>query len=73
VFLLAMIKRANGIGAVVGLITGMVTVGAVHFGAPKVSILWHNVIGAVVVVVIGVLVSAVTGGAPRVAAEEATA
>jgi hypothetical protein len=38
----------------------MVTVGAVNFGAPKVSFLWHNVIGAVAVVVAGVLVSLVT-------------
>jgi len=60
VFLLAMIKRANGIGAFIGLIVGMVTVGAVNFGAPKVSFLWHNVIGAVAVVVAGVLVSLVT-------------
>jgi SSS family transporter len=65
VFLLAMVKRANGVGAFVGLIAGMSAVGAVNFGAPKVSFLWHNVIGAVVVVVVGVLVSAVTGGAPR--------
>jgi SSS family transporter len=62
VFLLAMIKRANGIGAFIGLIGGMVAVGAVNFGAPKVSFLWHNVIGAVVVVIIGLIVSAMTGG-----------
>ena len=60
VFLLAMIKRANGIGAFIGLIAGMVAVAAVNFGAPKVSFLWHNVVGAVVVVVVGLLVSAFT-------------
>jgi SSS family solute:Na+ symporter len=62
VFLLAMIKRANGAGAFTGLIAGMVAVGAVNFGAPKVSFLWHNVIGAVVVVVVGLAVSAFTKG-----------
>jgi hypothetical protein len=35
----------------------MGVVGAVNFGAPDVSFLWHNVIGAVVVVVVGVVVS----------------
>jgi SSS family solute:Na+ symporter len=62
VFLLAMIKRANGVGAFVGLIAGMLAVGAVNFGAPKVSFLWHNVVGAVVVVVVGVAISAITSG-----------
>jgi SSS family transporter len=73
VFLLAMIKRANGIGAFVGLISGMAAVAAVNFGAPRVSFLWHNVVGAVVVVVIGVLVSAFTGGAPPRPREEVAA
>ena len=36
----------------------MVAVGAVNFGAPSVSFLWHNVIGAVTVVVVGGLISA---------------
>jgi SSS family transporter len=57
VFLLAMIKRANGLGAFVGLIAGMLTVGVVNFRAPSISFLWHNVIGAVVVVVVGVALS----------------
>jgi SSS family transporter len=57
VFLLAMIPMARGIGAFVGLLAGMGVVGAVNFGAPDVSFLWHNVIGAVVVVVVGVVVS----------------
>jgi SSS family transporter len=60
VFMLAMIKRANGAGAFVGLIAGMAAVGAVNFGAPKVAFLWHNVVGAVVVVVVGMLVSSFT-------------
>ncbi len=55
VFLLAMIPSARALGAFVGLIAGMCAVAAVNFGAPSVSFLWHNVIGAVTVVVVGVL------------------
>jgi SSS family transporter len=62
VFLLAMIPRARAAGAFFGLIAGMSAVAAVNFGRPSVAFLWHNVIGAVVVVVVGLLVSAV---APR--------
>lgn len=61
VFLLAMIKRANGIGAFVGLIAGMAAVASVNFGIPGVAFLWHNVIGAVTVVVVGMAISMVTG------------
>jgi SSS family solute:Na+ symporter len=57
VFLLAMIPRARAIGAFWGLIAGMVVVGAVSFGMPQVAFLWHNVIGAVVVVLVGILLS----------------
>lgn len=57
VFLLAMIPRARAIGAFVGLIAGMSAVAAVNFGEPSVSFLWHNVIGAVVVVAIGMPLS----------------
>jgi hypothetical protein len=57
VFLLAMIPRARALGAFVGLIAGMAVVGAVNFGAPSVSFLWHNVVGAVVVVAVGLLLS----------------
>jgi Na+/proline symporter len=57
VFLLAMIKRSTALGAFVGLIAGMSAVAAVSFGAPQVSFLWHNVIGAVVVVVVGLALS----------------
>lgn len=59
VFLLAMIPWARGLGAVVGLVAGMSTVAAVTFGAPQVSFLWHNVIGAVTVVAVGALLSVV--------------
>jgi SSS family transporter len=71
VFLLAMMSRANGIGAFVGLIAGMVAVGGVNFGAPKISFLWHNVIGAVVVVIVGMLISLMTG--PRSPGRASTA
>jgi SSS family solute:Na+ symporter len=57
VFLLAMIPRARGAGAFFGLIAGMAAVATVTFGAPRVSFLWHNVIGAVTVVVVGMLIS----------------
>jgi Na+/proline symporter len=59
VFLLAMIPFVRGLGAFIGLICGMLVVGAVNFGAPAVSFLWHNVIGAVTVVVVGVAISAI--------------
>jgi len=58
VFLLAMIPRARATGAFFGLIAGMATVAAVNFGAPSVSWLWHNVIGAVTVVAVGLVLSA---------------
>jgi SSS family transporter len=57
VFLLAMTRRASGVGAFIGLIMGMVTVGIVNFGDPSIAFLWHNVIGAVVVVTVGLLIS----------------
>jgi len=58
VFLLAMIPRARALGAFVGLFCGMGAVAAVAFGMPTVSFLWHNVIGAVTVVVVGMFLSA---------------
>ncbi len=63
VFLLAMLKRANAAGAFFGLIAGMLAVGAVSFGAPRVAFLWYNVIGAGTVVVVGLVVSELTRGA----------
>ena len=57
VFLLAMIPGTRGTAAFVGLIGGMAAVAAVSLGAPEISFLWHNVVGAVTVVVIGVGVS----------------
>ena len=64
VFLLAMVPRTKGLGAFVGLLSGMAVVAAVTFGAPDVSFLWHNVIGAVTVLVVGVLLSAFGKDAP---------
>jgi Na+/proline symporter len=64
VFILAFgVPRATGNGAFLGLIAGM---GAVAWTASNtpVAFLWHNVIGAVVVVVVGVLVSLWDPAAP---------
>jgi solute:Na+ symporter, SSS family len=62
VFMLAILtKRATGTGAFVGLIAGMSAVAAVAFGRPDISFLWHNVIGAVVVFVVGLSLSFLTG------------
>ena len=63
VFLLAMIPRTRAFGAFVGLLSGMSAVAAVSFGAPTVSFLWHNVIGAVTVVLVGSVLS--IGGQTR--------
>jgi len=60
VFILAIgIKRANGHGAFVGLIAGMATVWVVATYT-AVVFLWLNVVGAVVVTVVGLLVSELT-------------
>ncbi len=58
VFILAMIPRAKSLGAFVGLFAGMAAVGLVSWQVPSVSFLWHNVIGAVTVVVVGMVLSA---------------
>ncbi len=62
VFLLAIgWPRANGTGAFVGLITGMGVVGYVTLKT-DVAFLWHNLIGAVVVFVVGMAVSEIAPG-----------
>jgi len=64
VFILALgVKRANGHGAFVGMIAGIVVVFIVAFhpATRTISYLWYNVIGAVVVTVVGLGVSLVTG------------
>ncbi len=58
VFILAVaFPMATGNGAFVGLIAGMASVAWVA-AFTKIAFLWHNVVGAVVVVVIGLAVSA---------------
>jgi solute:Na+ symporter, SSS family len=58
VFILALLtKRATATGAFVGLIAGMAVVLSVAFGMPWIAFLWHNLIGAAVVVVVGLAVS----------------
>jgi Na+/proline symporter len=59
VFLLAMIPRARATGAFWGLIVGMSAVAAVSQLAPQVAFLWHNVVGAVAVVVVGTVLSGI--------------
>jgi Na+/proline symporter len=65
VFLLAMIPSSRAAGAFIGLIAGMSAVAAVNFGAPQISFLWHNVVGAVTVVVVGTLIGMMQGPTPQ--------
>ncbi len=58
VFLLAMVPMAKARGAFLGLIIGMGTVGFVAFQT-SIEYLWQNVIGAVVVLAVGVPLSLV--------------
>lgn len=71
VFILAMIPRARARGAFFGLVGGMATVALVGLLAPQVSFLWHNVIGAVAVVLIGLLLSLTVSGGGTITATEA--
>jgi Na+/proline symporter len=58
VFILAiMTRRATARGAFWGLIAGMLAVLTVAIGLPWIAFLWHNLIGAVVVVVVGMAIS----------------
>lgn len=65
VFILAMIPRARALGAFVGLIAGMATVGIISWQIPSIAFLWHNVTGAVTVVAVGLVLS--VGPAPKAA------
>jgi Na+/proline symporter len=59
VFILALgVKRANGHGAFIGLVAGMAAVA--YVASRSVAYLWLNVVGAVVVTVVGTLVSLFT-------------
>ena len=61
VFLLAIgWQRANSTGAFVGLLAGMGVVAWVTINT-SIAFLWHNLIGAVVVFVVGMVVSELTG------------
>jgi SSS family transporter len=63
VFVLALVfKRANGHGAFIGLISGIcvVVAFAFHPATRSVSYLWHNPLGVIVVVVVGLTVSLLT-------------
>jgi len=64
IFLLAMIPRVRAGGAFVALLSGMAAVGSVAIWVPRVSFLWHNLIGAVVVVAVGYVLSLGGDGTP---------
>ena len=69
VFVLAIgTRRATGTGAFVGLICGMCAVAFVAVRYPAISFLWHNVVGVVVVVVVGMTISLLTRPASTVEA-----
>jgi SSS family solute:Na+ symporter len=69
VFILAVaFPRATGTGAFVGLIAGMSAVAWVATFTP-IAFLWHNVVGAVVVVVAGMMISVFQRSARRGAAQ----
>jgi solute:Na+ symporter, SSS family len=67
VFLLAMIPLAKPWAAFIGMMSGMAAVAAVSIYAPQVSFLWHNVVGAMTVVVVGTLLSVPGGRRQRTA------
>jgi solute:Na+ symporter, SSS family len=63
VFILAiLVKRATAAGAFYGLLAGMAVVLTVAFSpwTRDIAFLWHNLIGAVVVVIVGTAVSAIS-------------
>jgi SSS family transporter len=66
VFVLAIgTHGATANGAFAGLLAGMGAVAVVAFRYPEISFLWHNVVGVVVVVVVGVAISIVERRAAR--------
>ena len=60
------------VGAFAGLIAGLITVFTFVFSdsTKDIGYLWHNIIGAVVCVVVGLIVSALTGGNKAAATAE---
>jgi solute:Na+ symporter, SSS family len=68
VFILAILtRRATASGAFWGLIAGMAVVLTVAFTTP-IAFLWHNLIGAAVVVAVGLTISTLSPAAPAGAA-----
>jgi SSS family transporter len=66
VFILAILtRRATANGAFFGLIAGMIVVLIVAFTTP-IAFLWHNLIGAVVVVVVGLAISVAAPESARI-------
>ena len=66
VFMLAILtRRATATGALWGLVAGMAVVLTVAFTLP-IAFLWHNLIGAVVVFVVGLAISAMQRPVARV-------
>ncbi|MEO5823199.1 MAG: sodium:solute symporter [Vicinamibacteraceae bacterium] len=60
VFVLALgVPRATSRGAFVGLIAGIAAVASVATWLPQIAFLWHNVVGVVSVIVVGLAVSAI--------------
>ena len=67
VFVLALVfRRTNGHGAFVGLLAGIASVAtfALHPATSGISFLWQNPLGVIVVLIVGLAVSAATGGRP---------
>jgi SSS family transporter len=61
VFILGILtKRATATGAFWGLLAGMAAVLTVAFQLPWIEFLWHNLIGAVVVTVVGLAISVIS-------------
>jgi solute:Na+ symporter, SSS family len=60
VFVLALgVPMATSRGAFVGLIAGIAAVASVATWQPQIAFLWHNVVGVVSVIVVGMIVSAI--------------
>jgi solute:Na+ symporter, SSS family len=64
VFVLAVASRANALGALAGLVAGMSSVAYVGL-TTRVAFLWQNVLGTLVVVLVGTAVTALTGRLTR--------
>jgi solute:Na+ symporter, SSS family len=66
VFILGILtRRASATGAFWGLLAGMAVVLLVAFQMPWIEFLWHNLIGAIVVVSVGLVISLVSPNTKR--------